>query len=202
VVLVDFRAFDTFGEITVLAIAGLGALAMLDGLRLHRPALDAAGQPWRFAIHPLLLRSLARLVLPLALVFSLHLFWRGHHLPGGGFAAGLITAAALVLQYIALGQAHAEAVLHAAGGRRFTLWMGSGLLVAALTGAGAMLLGEPFLTSAFGHPTLPLLGELSLSSAALFDLGVYLTVVGVTLLALSMLGALSRTPLTMKADAR
>ncbi|MEN9544908.1 MAG: hypothetical protein RLZZ598_1741, partial [Pseudomonadota bacterium] len=75
VVLVDFRAFDTFGEITVLAIAGLGALAMLDGLRLHRPALDAAGQPWRFAIHPLLLRSLARLVLPLALVFSLHLFW-------------------------------------------------------------------------------------------------------------------------------
>ncbi|RZT93644.1 monovalent cation/H+ antiporter subunit A [Rivibacter subsaxonicus] len=202
VILVDFRGFDTFGEITVLAIAGIGALAMLDGLRLRRPALDEANRPWRFATHPLLLRALARLVLPLALVFSLHLFWRGHNLPGGGFVAGLITAAALVLQYMALGQARADAILHAAGGRRFTAWVGSGLLVAALTGAGAMAFGEPFLTSAFGHPVVPLLGELALASAALFDLGVYLTVVGATLLALSVLGAVSRTPATMEASAR
>jgi multicomponent K+:H+ antiporter subunit A len=63
-----------------------------------------------------MLRVAARLVLPLALVVSAYIFWRGHNLPGGGFIAGLITAVALVLQYMALGQERAEALLHAAAG--------------------------------------------------------------------------------------
>jgi multicomponent K+:H+ antiporter subunit A len=166
--------------------------SVLDGLRLRRDAQDAQGRPWSFAQVPLLLRAAARLVLPLALVASVYLFWRGHNLPGGGFVAGLVTAVALLLQYLANGQGHAEAVLAASGGARYTRWIGGGLAIAAATGVGAFVLGRPFLTSAHGHPIVPLLGEVPLASAALFDLGVYLTVVGATMLMLSTLGATSR----------
>jgi len=192
VILVDFRGYDTFGEITVLGIAGIGVLALLDGLRVPRPAHDPQGRPWSYAAEPLLLRRVARLVLPIALVLSVYIYWRGHGLPGGGFIAGLVTSAALVLQYMALGQAKAEALLHAAGGRRFARWIGAGLGIAWLTGAGAFAFGRPFLTSAHAHPAVPLLGELPLATAALFDLGVYVTVVGATMLMLSMLGAASK----------
>ena len=130
--------------------------------------------------------------MPLALLVSAYIFWRGHNVPGGGFIAGLITAVALVMQYMALGQARAEALLHGAAGRRFSRWIGSGLAIAGLTGIGAFWFGRPFLTSAHGHPALPLLGELPLASAAAFDLGVYITVVGATMLTLSVLGAASK----------
>jgi multicomponent K+:H+ antiporter subunit A len=131
-------------------------------------------------------------VLPVALVFSVYIFMRGHNMPGGGFIAGLITSVALVLQLMAMGQARAEAMLRAHGGRRFVRWIGTGLGIAGLTGVGAFVFGKPFLTSAHGNPTLPLLGELPLASAALFDLGVYFTVVGATLLTISVLGTASR----------
>jgi multicomponent K+:H+ antiporter subunit A len=169
-------------------------LALLQGLRVRRPASDGAGLAWSFREPPLLLRRAARLVLPLALVVSAYIYWRGHNLPGGGFIAGLITAVALVLQYMAQGQGWAEGVLHAGGGTRYTRWIGSGLLIAGLTGAGAFLLGRPFLTSAHGNPVLPLLGEAPLATAAIFDLGVYITVVGATMLMLSALGAASKEP--------
>jgi len=161
-------------------------------MRTHRPGADPQGRLWTFAQQPLLLRVAASVVLPLALVFSLYIFMRGHNLPGGGFIAGLITAVALVLQFMSLGQARAEHLLHAEGGRRFVRWIGAGLGIAGLTGVGAFVLGRPFLTSAFGHPHVPLLGELPLATAAIFDLGVYLTVVGSTLLTLSVLGQASR----------
>ncbi|WP_119353796.1 monovalent cation/H+ antiporter subunit A [Azohydromonas sediminis] len=194
VILVDFRGYDTFGEITVLGIAGVGVLALLDGLRVRRPDHDPAGRAWSYGQEPLMLRMAARLVLPMALVVSAFIFWRGHNLPGGGFIAGLVTAVALVLQYMAQGQERAEAVLHAAGGRRFTRWIGLGLGIAWLTGVGAFFFGKPFMTSAHGHPSVPLIGELPLASAALFDLGVYVTVVGATMLMLSVLGAASKEP--------
>jgi multicomponent K+:H+ antiporter subunit A len=194
VILVDFRGYDTWGEITVLGIAGVGVLALLDGLRARRPLQDDAGHGWSYAAPPLMLRQVARLVLPLALVVSVYIFWRGHGLPGGGFIAGLITAVALVLQYMARGQGWAEGLLQAGGGTRYTRWIGSGLLIAGLTGAGAFLLGRPFLTSAHGNPVLPLLGEAPLATAAIFDLGVYITVVGATMLMLSALGAASKEP--------
>lgn len=192
VILVDFRGYDTFGEITVLGIAAVGVLALLDGLRVRKPQADAQGRAWSFDRQPLMLRVAARIVLPLALVASVYIFWRGHNLPGGGFIAGLVTAIALVLQYVALGQDRAEALLRAGGGRRYTRWIGTGLAIAALTGIGAFVFGRPFLTSAFGHPVVPVLGELPLATAALFDLGVYVTVVGATMLMLSALGAASK----------
>ncbi len=192
VILVDFRGYDTMGEITVLGIAAIGVLALMDGMRTRRPAADEAGRTWTFAAQPLLLRVAARVVLPLALVVTLYIFMRGHNMPGGGFIAGLITAVALVLQYMAMGQSRAELLLHAAGGRRFVRWIGTGLGIAGLTGVGAFVLGQPFLTSAHGQPFIPLLGELPLATAALFDLGVYITVVGATLLTISTLGGVTR----------
>ncbi|MDM7949666.1 monovalent cation/H+ antiporter subunit A [Hydrogenophaga sp.] len=192
VILVDFRGYDTYGEITVLGIAAIGVLALMEGMTARRPLADPGGRRWTFVDQPLLLRVAASVVLPVALVFSIYIFMRGHNMPGGGFIAGLITSVALVLQLMSLGQARAEAVLRAHGGRRFVRWIGAGLGIAGLTGAGAFLFGKPFLTSAHGHPHVGWLGELPLASAALFDLGVYFTVVGATLLTISVLGTASR----------
>jgi multicomponent K+:H+ antiporter subunit A len=192
VILVDFRGYDTFGEITVLGIAGIGVLALLDGFRTRKPTHDPDGRPWSFSRQPLMLRVVSRLVLPMALLVSAYIYWRGHNLPGGGFIAGLVTGAALVLQYMAQGQDRAESLLHGAAGRRFTRWVGTGLGIAALTGIGSFFFGRPFMTSAHGYPSLPLLGEVPLATAALFDLGVYITVVGATMLMLSVLGAASK----------
>ena len=166
-----------------------------------KPEFDPQGRAWSYAGEPLLLRSAARLVLPMALLVAAYIFWRGHNRPGGGFIAGLVVAVALVLQYMALGQQRADQLLHAQAGRRFVRWVGIGLGIAWLTGTGAWLFGKPFLTSAHGHPHLPLVGEVPLATAALFDLGVFVTVVGATLLMLSMLGAASR-PAARSAEAR
>ncbi|MDO9071863.1 MAG: monovalent cation/H+ antiporter subunit A [Rubrivivax sp.] len=193
VILVDFRGYDTWGEITVLAVAGLGALALLQGLHVRRPAADAAGHAFSFAQPPLMLRMAARLLLPLTLVAAIYFFWRGHGLPGGGFVAGLVTAVALVMQYMALGQQRAGALLGTTGGRRYTLFIGLGLAIATFTGLGSFVFGHPYLSSASGHPVVALLGELPLATAALFDLGVYVTVVASTLLTLSALGAASES---------
>ena len=187
VILVDFRGFDTFGEITVLGIAAIGALCLMDGMRTHGTTITQ-GLTYRFSPSPLMFRITASWVLPLALVVSLYIFLRGHNLPGGGFIAGLITALALIIQYIALGQDQAEQMLKAQSGRLYEIWIGSGLVIAGLTGLGAWFWGRPFLTSAHVYISPPILGEMHLASAALFDVGVYVTVVGATMLMISVLG--------------
>ncbi len=187
VILVDFRGFDTFGEITVLGIAAIGALCLMDGMRAHGTTITQ-GLTYRFNPSPLMFRITASWVLPLALVVSLYIFLRGHNLPGGGFIAGLITALALVIQYIALGQDQAEQMLRAKSGRLYEIWIGSGLSIAGLTGLAAWFWGRPFLTSAHVHIAPPLLGDIHLASAALFDVGVYVTVVGATMLMICVLG--------------
>ncbi len=165
VILVDFRGYDTFGELTVLAIAALGAAALATGSRAARPRET-----------PLLLAVAARWLLPLALVMSIFLFVRGHNAPGGGFVAGLVTAVALLIQFMA---GHGPRL------RRGYLGVaGAGLAVAGATGVGAWFFGKPFLTSAHGEPVLPLVGALPLASALAFDLGVYLAVVGTTMVIL------------------
>jgi multicomponent K+:H+ antiporter subunit A len=184
VILVDFRGFDTFGEITVLALAALGIGALLDTLHLPGPASDAQGRAWDRDIHPLVLATFARLLLPLALLVSVFIFLRGHNQPGGGFIAGLVTAIALIMQYLANGANWAQARLPA----RTEPLIALGLGAAFLTGAASWGFGRPFLTSAFGHAQLPLVGGFELASAMAFDLGVYLVVVGATLLILINLG--------------
>ena len=187
VILVDFRGFDTFGEITVLGIAAIGTLCLMDGMRAHGTSITQ-GLTYRFNPSPLMFRITASWILPLALVISLYIFLRGHNLPGGGFIAGLITSLALVIQYIALGQDYAEKLLRAKSGRLYEVWIGIGLVIAGLTGIGAWFFGRPFLTSAHFYVSPPIIGEMHLATAALFDVGVYITVVGATMLMISVLG--------------
>jgi multicomponent K+:H+ antiporter subunit A len=188
VILVDFRGFDTLGEISVLAIAGAGIYAMLRGLQLPQPQTDSAGRPWARDRYPLILATLARIILPLALLISVFIFLRGHNLPGGGFIAGLLTASALILQYVAMGVSWTQQRLPV----NYNRLAGAGLLLAGLTGVGSWVFGYPFLTSSFGYFELPLVGEFELATAMLFDLGVYLAVVGATLLILANLGKLAQ----------
>jgi multicomponent K+:H+ antiporter subunit A len=194
VILVDFRAFDTYGEITVIAIAALGVAAMLAALRLDPRRADASGRPWSAERVHLPLDLLVRTLLPLALLVSLFFFIRGHNAPGGGFIAGLVGAVALVLLYLGAGLGWAQARIRL----DFAAIAAWGLLIAGLTGLGALLLGTPFLTSAYTYAALPVVGKVPLASAMLFDLGVYLTVLGATLLILTLLGAGSSRPVQEK----
>jgi len=197
VMLVDFRAFDTLGEITVLGVVGITVYALLRRFRppaevIDRPAQQAetgaAGgdlvtrsdgtTPQRFLEVPAVL---VRLLLPIALVFAFHLFMRGHNEPGGGFVAGLVVAIAFIAQYMVSGTRWVEDRMHLLPPR----WIAGGLLIALATGLGALALGFPFLTTHTAHVQWPLVGEVHLPTAAIFDLGVFAVVVGATLLLLT-----------------
>jgi multicomponent K+:H+ antiporter subunit A len=192
VILVDFRGFDTFGEIIVLGIAALTIFALLDGaLRGHvAPKLAAwvPDQPQSADRHPLIMVVATRVMLPLALMVGAYIFLRGHNLPGGGFIAGLVVAIALIMQYMASGFGWAAQRMHV----DYHAMIGAGVLIAAATGIAAMVMDHPFLTSAFDHFHLPIVGEFELASAMAFDAGVFLTVVGAVMLALANLSRLGR----------
>jgi multicomponent K+:H+ antiporter subunit A len=185
VILVDFRSFDTLGEITVLAVAGLALYSLL---RRFRPAPESTTPPSQQQVHSEVdaandLRVPAvimRLMFPATAMLALYLLVRGHNLPGGGFVAGLTLAIGFILQYMAGGARWLEGRLEV----RPVQWMGFGLLLSAATGAGAWLFAHPFLTSHVLHLDVPWLGELHLPSAFLFDIGVFALVLGATLLLL------------------
>lgn len=194
VLLVDFRVFDTLGEITVLSIVALTVYALL---RRFRPAKESIPIPAQQAneIDPATQQTPAqqansgymmvpgiylRLLLPIIGVVAAYFFMRGHNLPGGGFVAGLTFAVAIIIQYMLAGTVWVEANLRIQPHR----WVALGLMVACITGLGAWLLGYPFLTSHTAHFTLPVLGEIHLPSALFFDLGVFAVVVGTTMLIL------------------
>ena len=187
VILVDFRGFDTMGEILVLGIAALGIYKLIARMRLSIRTRDVQGRLWSEDKHPMILSVVAKILLPLALLISAHIFLRGHNLPGGGFIAGLITAVALILQYFA----HGVTWVIARNKIEYQSLIVSGLMIALLTGIAPLLWDYPFLTSWFDYFTLPFIGKFELTSALMFDLGVYLTVVGSTMLILSNLGKLT-----------
>jgi multicomponent K+:H+ antiporter subunit A len=185
VILVDFRGFDTLGEATVLAIAALGIVALLAG---GLPAPMTA--PAATERYPLLLRIGARPLFAATLLLAAYIFLRGHNLPGGGFIAGLITALGLIMQYLA-GDFHwttAQLRLD------YPKMIASGLLLMALTGLTSIAFGYPLLSSVFTHIHLPLIAEFEIASVMVFDLGVYLIVVGVVLLILLELGRVEPEP--------
>lgn len=132
----------------------------------------------------LILATVSRLMLPILILYSLHLLWRGHNEPGGGFIAGLMTAAAIVLQYVAYNAAHVRANLRV----NYRALLAAGLALAGGTGLGALFYGSAFLEHRFGHFQLPWFGEVELATAFLFDIGVFCVVVGVTLMVISTLG--------------
>ncbi|MFO0334170.1 MAG: hydrogen gas-evolving membrane-bound hydrogenase subunit E, partial [Pseudomonadota bacterium] len=188
VILVDFRGFDTLGEITVLGIAAIGIAALLHRLELGRPALDPLGRAWASRRNSLQFEVVARPLLPVGLLVSAYLFLRGHNAPGGGFIAGLVTGVAVFVQYLARGATWVDERLPL----NYAHVMGWGLAIAVVSGLGSLAFRHPFLTSSTPTFELPLLGELKFASATFFDLGVYLAVVGTVLVILAELAGLRR----------
>ncbi len=202
VMLVDFRGFDTLGEITVLGAVALTVYALLRRFRPSKESMQLPAQQRQLApdvstdlVNPrqasdtalgfmMVPAVLVRLLLPIALVVSFYLFMRGHNQPGGGFVAGLVMSVAFILQYMVAGTQWVEAQMSL----RPMRWMGFGLFSATLTGLGALFAGYPFLTTHTWHLSLPLLGDIHVASALFFDVGVYAMVVGSTLLMLTALG--------------
>lgn len=200
VILVDFRAFDTLGEITVLGVVALSVFALL---RRFRPPVEVMEVPIARRRHLVSdkLRGrfvetdpnalvpegvmripavLSRMLLPIATMVSIYFLLRGHNLPGGGFVGGLIFATALILQYIVGGVIWVEARprIHP------QYWLSFGLLSAASAAMLVWLAKKPFLSALSADINIPLLGSLHISSVLLFDIGVYLLVVGASVLML------------------
>jgi len=200
VMLVDFRAFDTLGEITVLCAVALTVYALL---RRFRPPAEAMDLPEQQRVLPpdvvtdlvkpdtadevrgymMVPGVITRLLLPVVVLVAVHFFLRGHNQPGGGFVAGIVVAIGMLMQYIASGTYWVEGRTNIHPVR----WMGYGLLAAVATGLGAIAIGYPFLTSHTAHLTLPIVGEVHFPSATFFDLGVFAVVVGAVLLILTAL---------------
>ncbi|SFV38401.1 multicomponent K+:H+ antiporter subunit A [Devosia crocina] len=192
VMLVDFRSFDTLGEITVLAMVALTVFGLL---RRFRPAKDSVERPEqqrmlgggddatgdRIASDFLRIPALImNWFFPFVIVIAVYMFLRGHDLPGGGFIAGIIMSLAFILQYMAGGTRWVEERLRILP----LIWIGWGLLLCLLTGLGAMIMGMPFLTSGFTYLYLPLIGRVPAATALIFDLGVFALVVGAAVLML------------------
>lgn len=198
VILVDFRAFDTLGEITVLGIVALTCYALLRRFRPapesvalpseqtfnELPPLDPAcereadREPTRHDVMMMIPSVIMQWMFPLTVALSMYLFLRGHDLPGGGFAGGVAFAIGLLLQYLATNVRWVES--------RITIlpvrWIGLGLVIAAGTGMGSFLFGYPFLTAHAQYVTLPVIGQVPAATALIFDLGVFAAVVGSTVL--------------------
>ncbi len=170
VILVDFRGFDTLGEITVLGVVAMTVYALL---RRFRPAPESIRPSQETAVSTSLAGDLRvssvtmRLFFPVIGMVALYLFLRGHDHPGGGFVAGITLSVAFILQYIARGTRWVEDHLRIHPVR----WMAAGLLCAVATGVGAWFLGEPFLTGHHGHLDLPLVGEVACGLGALLRPG-------------------------------
>jgi multicomponent K+:H+ antiporter subunit A len=201
VMLVDFRAFDTLGEITVLAAVALTVFALL---RRFRPPTESIERPHQQRAVPadgvtdlvaprtakddargylMVPAMITQLLLPVAIVVAAHFLMRGHNEPGGGFVAGLVVAVAFLMQYLIAGTRWVEARTRI----RPLRWIGAGLLLAGTTGLGSVVMGYPILTTHTAHVELPFIGEVHVPSAMFFDIGVFAVVVGATLLILTAL---------------
>jgi multicomponent Na+:H+ antiporter subunit A len=212
VLLVDIRAWDTLGEISVLLVAATGVASMVfrhrrfgaaprvsDAVQANFPpsrsmsTSPAAGDiTWlrgselRDPRHrSLVLEVATRMIFPLIMVLSAYFFFGGHNTPGGGFAGGLTAGLALVLRYLAGGRYELGETLPLDAGKI----LGVGLGLSAGTAVASLLLGAPVLSSAVLSFDIPALGSVKLVTALFFDLGVYLIVVGLVLDVLRSLGA-------------
>ena len=124
----------------------------------------------------LILQIAARFLLPMLLLFSIFLLLRGHDEPGGGFIAGLVASSAFALHLFAFTPIQTQRLIGVDGSQL----MGVGLMIAIFSGViGVILSGSDFLTSVWWTVYLPGVGELKLSTPLLFDIGVYLVVIGI-----------------------
>jgi multicomponent Na+:H+ antiporter subunit A len=202
VLLVDIRAWDTLGEISVLVVAATGVASLMFRSRRFGTLPRVSEAPgytpdpdrayWLRAsplVAPrdrsMVMAMTTRMLFPTMMVLSAYFFFAGHNAPGGGFAGGLTAGLALVMRYLAGGRYELAEALPVDAGHV----LGAGLVLSAGTATGSLLLGAPPLSSAIIEVTLPVLGHIKFVTAMLFDLGVYLIVVGLVLDVLRSLGA-------------
>jgi multicomponent Na+:H+ antiporter subunit A len=225
VTLVDIRAWDTFGEISVLALAATGVASLIfvrgRGDRIRNSATVAEGTVGRLrGIDPgtrdaaalavsrkfaasardawivagrtlaperrsIIFEVVTRLVFHSMIIFSLYLLLAGHNLPGGGFAGGLTAGLALTIRYLAGGRFELREATPVSAGAL----LGIGLAVAAASGAVPLLLGGQVFQSAIIELWLPVFGDIKFVTSTIFDIGVYIVVVGLVLDVLRSLGA-------------
>ena len=131
-----------------------------------------------------ILQTVTKFTLFVIILFSIHLFFAGHYYPGGGFIGGLMTSGAIVLLLLAFDIKTVKTILPV----DYIKVVAVGLLFAIGTGAGALFFDKPFLTHAYTYVYLPLLGKTSLHTAVLFDTGVFLVVIGVTMTIIQTIG--------------
>ena len=188
-------------------MVGIVALTVFALLRRFRPAIESMGLPVQqreqdgetgvsprdsHALLPegpmMLPAVIVQLLLPVSGMVAMFFLLRGHNEPGGGFVAGLVVATAVILQYLVGGTAWAESRT-----RIYPhYWIATGLLCAVGAGVSAWAAGRPFLSAVAGDVKLPVIGAMHLSTVLLFDLGVFLLVVGAAVLILVALAHQSR----------
>ncbi|MFC7449480.1 Na+/H+ antiporter subunit A [Rhodococcus daqingensis] len=215
VLLVDIRAWDTLGEISVLLVAATGVASLVFRTRRFGTAPRVSDAPVEVSsggettwlrggdlIDPrhrsLVLEITTRMIFPTMMVLSVYFFFSGHNAPGGGFAGGLTAGLALVLRYLAGGRYELGETVPIDAGKI----LGLGLIFSAGTALVSLFLGAPALSSATLEVTLPLLGHIKMVTAIFFDLGVYLIVVGLVLDVLRSLGARLDAEVEAKSDVR
>ncbi len=200
IILVDVRAWDTYGELTVLIVAATGVASLIFLVRrtgttprqptaLGDPVKPRQPSPWLATNwtprRSLLLEVVTRMIFHVIVIFSVYVLLVGHDAPGGGFAAGLIAGLALALRYIAGGAFELGEAAPVDPGKM----MGLGLLIASATAAYGLIIGGEALQSTILKATVPVLGDLKFVTSTIFDIGVYLIVVGLVLDVLRSLGA-------------
>lgn len=124
----------------------------------------------------LILRTTSSLIAFILLGFAIYILLAGHNSPGGGFVGGLVTASAILLLYMSYGSEAVEKILPI----NYRTLIPIGLFIALASGLGSFLFDVPFLSQTFGYFNVPVFGEMELATATLFDIGVYTTVLGVT----------------------
>ncbi len=192
VILVDFRGFDTLGEITVLAAAAIGtvALARAGRARVASRSSERSSVPAVVTPEPVLVARLPtldvtiRTVFTVVMVGSIYLLFAGHNQPGGGFAGGIVAGAAVTLRYISGGLPEVRKISR---GRPWRV-LGIGVLMASVTALIPLLFGQSVLEGTYWEFDPPLLGHVKLTSALPFDIGVYLVVVGLALMMFESFG--------------
>lgn len=224
VTLVDMRAWDTFGEISVLALAATGVASLIfiggrndqlganpttEALQLveasytqgkqsrlrrisrqfthvenHRDPFLLAGRTLPPESRSILLEVMTRLLFHTLLMVSLYMLVAGHNLPGGGFAGGLLAGLAFAIRYLAGGGTELRLSLPFSAGT----FLGAGLAIATLYGIAPLFVGDPVFTSYVFDFWLPIFGDVHLVTAVVFDIGVYLLVIGLVLDILRSLG--------------
>ena len=192
-IIVDFRGFDTYGEIIVLGIAALVISALVEALLSQSAVKDRLMPILQNADrsgdrHPMMLVVATRFMVPIGMMVGVYIFLRGHNLPGGGFVAGLVFSIALILQYIASGHGWTAARKRI----NYQTMIGLGVLIATATGIGSWIFDRAFLTSNYANIEIFPLEKFEVATAALFDLGVFLCVFGGVMLALATMSRLAQ----------